>query len=120
MSLYFIFSGIYNILLYSIISSIIPSTVLISSRFINSFHTKISIRNLILFGIIGIVAISSILSIEFYNYTFAYIALLTSSIYFSYVSYERKFLQFFLLIALSFISKYPFILTRAFSNKYFG
>lgn len=117
LSLYFLFSGIYNMLLYSIISSIISSTVLIFSRFINNFYIKINIQHLILFSIIGIVTIFSILSIEFYNYTFAYIALLTSSIYFSYVFYERKFLQFFLLIALSFISKYPFISLSGYKLK---
>lgn len=109
LSVYLIFSGIYNILQYSIISSIIPSTVLISSRFIDNLKIKISIRSLILLSIIGIVAISSILSIGFYNYTFTYIALLTSTIYFTYVSYQRKYLQFSLLAALSLITKYPLI-----------
>lgn len=106
-SVYFTLSGIYNVLLYSTIASIISSAVLISS-FINGRRVKIS-HNLILPGIIGIVVVSSILSIIEYNYTFAYLALLTSSIYFSYVSYKRNFSQFLLLIVLSFISRYPFI-----------
>ncbi len=109
-SVYLIFSGNYNIFFYSAIASIISSSVFISSRFIYNVFKKIhNIQRLILFSIIGIVAISSILSFEFYDYSFTYVAFIASSIYFSYIMYKEKSLQFFLLVIVSLLSRYPFI-----------
>jgi hypothetical protein len=109
-SIYFIVNGIYDLLFVSTISSIISSLVFLFSRYV--FRAISLIRNPIRFSlyvVIGVIGVSSILTI-FYRYYFSsYVAFALSSAFFLFLNYKKEYTQFFFLVLLSFFSGYPFL-----------
>ncbi|WP_218267365.1 hypothetical protein [Saccharolobus shibatae] len=65
-------------------------------------------REIILFAVVGVFITFTLLAF-LYNYFFIYSTFLLSALYFSYSMYNRKFMQFLLLVLLSALTKDAFL-----------